>query len=136
MKRALGLLCAGLLLAGAGCEWNLGNTRVEADVTVNDQSIDAAIDEAAAKVQKELQKRGLEATISPDGDGFRVVAKAKSGDQFAVLLSRGLSASGREQTRIRIEWGQVRSRAVAGPAGRRRCLGRAGRELRGHAGRG
>jgi hypothetical protein len=105
MKRALGLLCAGLLLAGVGCEWNVGNTRVEADVRVNDQSIDAAIDEAAAKVQRELQKRGLEATISPDGDNVRVTARTKSGDQFAVLLSRSRTATGREQTRIRVEWG-------------------------------
>jgi hypothetical protein len=105
MKRALGVLCAGLLLAGAGCEWNAGSTRIEADVRVNDQSLDVALDEAVAKVQRELQRRGLEATVTVDGDSTRVVARTKAGDQFAVVFSRSRDGAGKEQTRVRFEWG-------------------------------
>lgn len=105
MTRAVGMLCFGLLLAGAGCSWNAGNTRIEADVKVNEQAINATLDEAAAKVQTELRKRGLEVTGTADGDAVRVVAKAKSGDTFTVFLSRGRGASGKEQTRLRVEWG-------------------------------
>jgi hypothetical protein len=99
------MLCACLLLAGAGCAWDVGSTRVQADVRVNEQAVDATLDEAAAKVQRELSRLGLEVTAAPDGDAVRVVSKTKAGDRFAVVLSRGRSASGREQTQVRVEWG-------------------------------
>jgi hypothetical protein len=101
------MICAGLLLVGAGgCAWNYGSTRFEADVRVNDQSLDVALDEAVAKVQRELQRRGLEATASADGAGVRVTARTKSGDQFVVVFDRSRdAATGKEQTRVRVEWG-------------------------------
>jgi hypothetical protein len=106
MKRAVGILCAGLLFLGAGCVWNVGNTRVEADVKVNDQAVEVALDQAVAKVQKELERRGLEVTINAGTDTVRVVAKARTGDQFTVVLTRGpAAASGKEQTQVRVEWG-------------------------------
>jgi hypothetical protein len=89
----------------AGCGWNLGNTRVEADVRIDERALDLALEDAAQKVQTALQKRGLEVTVKPDGDALRVVSKTKSGDQFTVVLNRAQTMSGKEQTRIRIEWG-------------------------------
>jgi hypothetical protein len=105
MRKAVGTFCACLLLTGAGCWWNIGNTRIEADVRINDQAVDVALDEAVARVQRELQKRGLEVAVSPDADAARVVCKTKRGDQFTIVLSRVRTASGKEQTRVRVEWG-------------------------------
>jgi hypothetical protein len=112
MKRAVGILCAGLLVGAAGCAWNFGNTRVEADVRVNDQAVDLALEDAAAKVQKELQKRGLEVTVHPEGDAIRLVSKTKAGGEFTVVLSRVRLASGKEQTRVRVEWGSSPDREL------------------------
>ena len=105
MKRAIGMCCACFLVMEAGCGWNLGNTRVEADVRIDERALDLALEDAAQKVQTALQKRGLEVTVKPDGDALRVVSKTKSGDQFTVVLNRAQTMSGKEQTRIRIEWG-------------------------------
>jgi hypothetical protein len=117
MKTAVGILCAGLLLAGAGCAWNFGNTRVEADVRVDEQAVDLTLDEAAARVRKELEKRGLEVTVNPDGDAVRVVSRTKTGDQFTVVLNRAHTAY------------QDRPRAVAGAAGDAGGLRRGGGAL-------
>ncbi len=105
MKRAVGLLCACLLLAGAGCAWQFGNTRVEADVKIDDRALDLALDQAAARVQQELQRLGLEVTVNPAGDAVRVVSKMKSGEQFTIVLTRARTATGKEQTNVRVEWG-------------------------------
>jgi hypothetical protein len=109
MKQALLTLCAAALFAGAGCEWDFGNTLFEADVKVNDHALDATVEEAAVKVQKELQKRGLEAAITYTKDGTRVTAKTRSGDQFAVVLTQTPGPSGRPLTRLRVEWGAVKA---------------------------
>ena len=52
-----------------------------------------ALERAADKVQKELQRQGLEVTVNPDSDAIRVVSKTRSGDQFTVVLNRGRSPS-------------------------------------------
>jgi hypothetical protein len=104
MKRAVGILCAGLLLMGAGCVWQFGNTRVEADVQIDEKALDMTLDRAVAKVQAELQKRGLEVTVNPDGDAMRLVCKGRTGGQFTVVLSRARTESGQEQTKARIDW--------------------------------
>ena len=44
MKTVVGILCACLLLAVGGCGWNLGNTRVEADVRIDEKAVDVALD--------------------------------------------------------------------------------------------
>src|ERR1043166_9713667 len=99
MKRAVGVLCACVLFTGAGCVWNFGNTRVETDVRVDEMAVAVALDDAVARVQRELEKRGLEVTVLPEGDAVRVVSKTKTGDQFTVVLSRARTPSGSEQTR-------------------------------------
>jgi hypothetical protein len=90
---------------GTGCVWDFGNTRVEADVQVNEQAIDVTLDRAAEKLQQELQRRGLEVTVNSGGDTVRVVSKTRSGDQFTVVLNRTRTSSGKEQTQVRVEWG-------------------------------
>jgi hypothetical protein len=112
MKRAVGMLCAGLLLMGAGCVWSVGNTRVEANVQVDEQAVDVALDKAADRLQKELQRQGLEVTVNPASDTVRVVSKTRSGDQFTVVLSRERSPSGQEQTKVRVEWATKPDRAL------------------------
>jgi hypothetical protein len=106
MKSVVGMLCACLpLVVVAGCGWNLGNTRVEADVRIDEKPVDVALDDAAARIQGELQKRGLEVTVTPSGDTARVVSKTRSGDQFTLVLRREKTAAGKERTRVRVEWG-------------------------------
>jgi hypothetical protein len=97
---------------GAGCARQFGNTRIEADVRIDDKSIDVALDEAVARVERELQKRGLQVTVNPDGDTVRVVSKTKTGDQFTVVFSRARTASGKEQTKVRVEWGTTPDREL------------------------
>jgi len=104
MRRAVGILCACLLLGGAGCVWDFGKTRVEADVRVDQRSVDLALDEAAARVQQELRRLGLEVAVNPDRDAVRVVSKTSAGDRFTVVLNRVRTASGKEQTGVRVEW--------------------------------
>ena len=105
MKRVVGILCAGLVLSGAGCVWDFGKTRVEADVRVDQRALDLTLDEAAVKLQRELQRRGLEVAVNPVGDAVRVVSRTAAGDQFTIVLRRTrLDASGKEQTTVRIEW--------------------------------
>jgi hypothetical protein len=105
VKRAVAILCVGLLFLESGCAWKFGNTVVEADVRVDEKAVDLALEEAAAKVQKELQMRGLQVTMNPDRDAVRVVSRTKTGDQFTVVLSRARTDSGKEQTKVRVEWG-------------------------------
>ena len=112
MTRLVGALCAGLVLAAAGCALNVGNTRVEADVKIDEQAVDATLETAAEKVKEELQRRGLQVAVSPDADAVRVVSTTRSGDKFTVVLSRGRSPSGTEQTRVRVEWGRAPDREL------------------------
>jgi hypothetical protein len=104
MKRAVAILCGGLLLVGGGCAGRIGNTVVEADVRIDEKSLDVTLDEAAAKLQMELQRRGLQVTVNPDGNTIRVVTRTRSGDQFTMVLTRSIGASGKEQTKVRVEW--------------------------------
>ena len=104
MKRAMLVVCVSVCLMGSGCVWNFGNTRVEADVQVNEQSLDVALDKAVETLRRELQRRNLEVTVNPDGDTVRVVTKTKTGDQFTIILSRIRQDSGKEQTQIRVDW--------------------------------
>ena len=105
MKRTVGVVCAAILIIQAGCSGKLGNTRLDVDVEVDERAIEMTLDEAVTKVQTALAKRGLEVAVNPDGDVVRVVCKTKAGDTFTVVLTRGKAASGKEQTRVRIEWG-------------------------------
>ncbi len=112
MKRSVGILCACLLLTGAGCARQFGNTRIEADVRIDDKAVDVALDDAVAKVQRELQKRGLEVAVNPTAEAVRVVSKTKSGDQFTIVFNRFRTASGKEQTKVRVEWGTTPDREL------------------------
>jgi hypothetical protein len=104
MTRALGMLCAALVVASAGCALNVGNTRVDVAVKVDEQVIASDLDNAVAKLKAELQRRGIQTTVSPDGDAVRVVSTTRTGDKFTVVLTRFQAAPGQEQTRVRVEW--------------------------------
>ena len=104
MKRAVAVLCASLALVGPGCVWQFGNTRVEADIQIDEKSLDMTLDSAAAKIQKELEKRGIQVTLAGAGDTVRVACRTKSNDQFTIVLNRVQDPAGKEQTRARVEW--------------------------------
>jgi hypothetical protein len=110
MTRAMGMLCAALGIALAGCTMNFGHTRVDVAVKVDEMGVETTIDQAVAKLQTELQRRGIQTTVSPDGDAVRVQGTTKTGDKFTVVLSRGpapatsQAGAGAEMTRVRVEW--------------------------------
>jgi hypothetical protein len=104
MIRGMGIVCSGLLLVAAGCAWQIGNTQVEASVKVDEQAVDATLEKATAKVQEELQRRGLQVSVSPEADAVRIVSAMKSGEKFTVVLRRARTLLAKEQTRVRVEW--------------------------------
>jgi hypothetical protein len=103
MFRATGLLCACLVAVGGGCALNVGNTRVDVAVKVDEQAINASIDTAAARLKAELERRGLQVAISQDGDAIKVISRTKGGDQFTLVLTRQ-EVAGKELTKVRVEW--------------------------------
>jgi hypothetical protein len=103
MKWAVMAVCVGLAGA-AGCASLIGNTRIEASVKVDEQAVNASLDAAAARVEAELKSRGISVVVSPGIDSVRLDAVTRSGDKFAVLLTRVRAADGKEQTKVRIEW--------------------------------
>lgn len=123
MTRALGILCAALVVASAGCALNVGNTRVDVAVQVDELGVDATLEQVAVKVKAELEQRGLQVAVNPADDAVRVVSTTKTGDKFTVVLSRGpvpsklpqkeLKAAGaHEQTYVRVEWEKAPDREL------------------------
>ncbi|MFO0845384.1 MAG: hypothetical protein U0797_23875 [Gemmataceae bacterium] len=109
MTRAMGMLCAALVIVSIGCALNVGNTRVDVAVKGDVVGVDATLEEVAVKVKTELERRGLQVAVSSEGDAVRVVSTTKTGDKFTVVLSRGRAPSKfrtpvREQTQVRVEW--------------------------------
>ena len=104
MFRASGILCACLAAALVGCVFNMGGTRVDVAVKVNEQTLDAAFDATAMKLREELQRRGLQVTVNQRGNTIRLTSRTKAGDQFAVVLTRLVTPEGTERTSVRAEW--------------------------------
>lgn len=104
MFRASGLLCACLAAALAGCVFNVGGTRMDVAIKVDEQAVDAKLEVAAAKLQRALEMRGLQVEVTNGPDAVRVVSATRSGDRFTIVLSKQVSPSGKEQTRMRAEW--------------------------------
>jgi hypothetical protein len=107
MFRASGAACAFLAAALAGCVFNAGGTQVDVAVKVDEQALNAAFDATAMKIKAELEKRGLQVMVNAQGDTIRLVSKTKSGDQFAVVLTRLVTPTGTERTMVRAEWEKV-----------------------------
>lgn len=112
MIRAMGILCAGLMLTLTGCALNVGNTRVDVAVKVDEQAVNTTLENAAVKLKTELERRGLQVAVNPEGDTVRVVSTTRTGDKFTVLLSRFRAASGQEQTKVRVEWDKAPDREL------------------------
>lgn len=110
MTRLAGTMCA--VLVAAGCALNAGNTRVDVALKIDEQAVDATLDAAVARIQAELQRRGLQVTVSAEADTARVVSTTRSGDRFTVILSRAPTAAGKEQTRVRVEWDKAPDREL------------------------
>jgi hypothetical protein len=107
MLRASGTICAFLAAALAGCVFNTGGTRVDVAVKVDEQALNAAYDATAIKIKAELEKRGLQVTVNQQGNTIRLVSMTKSGEQFAIVLTRVVTSAGTEQTMVRAEWEKV-----------------------------
>jgi outer membrane biogenesis lipoprotein LolB len=104
MTRILGVLCIVATIALAGCAFDVGNTRVDVGVKIDERAIDASLDNAVAKLKAELERRGLQVAVNPEADAVRVVSTTKAGDKFTLVLTRLPTASGKEQTKVRVEW--------------------------------
>lgn len=103
MLRSWLLLCACLVAVTAGCAFNIGNTRVEAVVKIDEQAIDATLETAVEKVRTELERRGIRVVVRSEGQMTRLAAVTKSGDRFLVILNEYPSPTG-TKTRLRVEW--------------------------------
>ncbi len=110
MLRQMALFCAaGLLAAGAGCAFKMGNNVVQVDVKANDQVIDDALEHVAQRIQAEMQRLGLQVTVAPSGDAVRITSTTKSGQRFVITLVRVNGAQG-TQTTIHVDWDQAPDR--------------------------
>lgn len=112
MIRFVGLLCAGLLIAVAGCTFDLANTRVDVAVKLDDQAVEATLENAAEKIRTALERRGLQVAVSQDTNVVRLASTTKAGDKFTVVLTHGPSKGEKERTRVRIEWETVPDREL------------------------
>jgi hypothetical protein len=112
MVRASGILCACLAILLAGCALNVGNTRVDVAVKVDEQAIDTTLENAAVRLKAELERRGLQVSVSPEADAVRLVSSTKAGDKFTVVLTRFQTAAGKAQTRARVEWDKAPDREL------------------------
>ncbi len=100
----MAMVCAGgFLVALAGCSIPLGNTTVQVGVKVNEQAVNDSIERVAQRLQTEMARMGLQATLSSDGDKVRIVSTTKSGQKFIVVLNRVRGPQG-EQTNVHIDW--------------------------------
>jgi hypothetical protein len=93
----------GFLAVLAGCSFQLGNSNVQVSVKMNEQAVNDTIDHVAQRLKNEMDRMGLQATMSSQGDRVRIVSTTKSGQQFIVALSRIRGPQG-EQTNVHIDW--------------------------------
>jgi len=97
------LWTGGFLVALAGCAFQLGNSTVQVGVKVNEQAVNDSLEHVAQRLKNELDRLGLQASISDDGDAVRITSTTKSGQKFYVLLNRRHGPQG-EQTVVHIDW--------------------------------
>jgi hypothetical protein len=104
MLRSVAILWAGgFLVALAGCAFQLGNSTVQVGVKVNEQAVNDSLEHVAQRLQNELGRLGLQATVSNEGDVVRLTSTTKSGQKFNVLLNRIWGPQG-EKTVVHIDW--------------------------------
>ena len=104
MLRTMAMVWAGGFLAVlAGCSFQLGNSNVQVSVKMNEQAVNDTIDHVAQRLKNEMDRMGLQATMSSQGDRVRIVSTTKSGQQFIVALNRIRGPQG-EQTNVHIDW--------------------------------
>jgi hypothetical protein len=104
MLRTLAMVWAGGFLAVlVGCSFQLGNSNVQVAVKVNEQAVNDTIDHVAQRLKSEMDRMGLQATVSSQGDVLRIISTTKSGQKFIVVLSRIRGPQG-EQTNVHIDW--------------------------------
>ena len=123
MFRRAGMVCAGtLVVAFAGCALQFGNTAVELGVKVNEQLVTDALDHVADRIQREMERLGLQVIVNHEVESVRLTSTTKGGQKFVVVLSRVQGRAG-EQTRLHIDWDQGSDKAlwlqlllVAGPS--------------------
>ncbi len=112
MVKALGILLAALVIALPGCAFDVGSTRVDVAVQIDEQAVDAKLEDAARRIKEDLQRRGIDVSVTQEKNAARLACTAKSGDKFAVVLRRVRSASGAEQTKVRVEWEKAPDREL------------------------
>jgi len=104
MLRTMAMVWAGgFLVVLAGCSFQLGNSNVQVSVKMNEQAVNDTIDHVAQRLKNEMDRMGLQATMSSQGDRVRIVSTTKSGQQFIVALNRIRGPQG-EQTNVHIDW--------------------------------
>jgi hypothetical protein len=105
MFRQTAMVCAaGILMTAAACSFK--NGFVQVDVKPNEQVVNSTLEQVAERIETEMRRLGLQIAVAPSADAIRITSTAKTGQRFAVLLSRVRLPQG-EQTNIRVDWDQA-----------------------------
>jgi hypothetical protein len=76
----------------------------QASNSSNDRVIFGSLESVSASTKDGLEKLGMSVKADKQGEDVRLAVRAKSGESFAVVLTRVQSDRG-EQTRVRLESG-------------------------------
>jgi hypothetical protein len=106
MRQAKQGLCAiGLLvLAAAGCTLPdaLGLSYLQTSAPGQGRVVAASLESVSASTQATLRELGATAVVTQSGEDVRIAYTTRSGNHFALVLTRVRTAQG-EQTRMRLE---------------------------------
>jgi hypothetical protein len=109
MLRQVALFCAaGLLAAGVGCAFKLGNV-AQVEIKPNDQVVNDTLEHVAQRIQNEMQRLGLQVAVAPSADAVSITSTTKSGQRFVITLVRANGPQG-TQTTIHVDWDQAADR--------------------------
>jgi hypothetical protein len=97
---ALAVLTAGIL----GCPNTDMFTQKAAEQPphLEDHLVDAKLEVTAEKAQAILAQMGIQATVSPDPEGFHLIGQTAVGKHVAVVLTR--SPANETLTEVHLEW--------------------------------
>jgi hypothetical protein len=115
MNRAnLGVCVLGALLLLAGCKaFDLGLNVAGPAGDASLRILDGSPDQVAVNLQASLKTKGLNATITKNGDTILVESKTGAGMRFAFMLKSKQTAGGKEQTQVALEWMDGRDEAMS-----------------------
>lgn len=99
---ALGLACV-LLTGCTALDFDLNVLTTNWGSPGGDRVISGSLDTVAESTRASLERVGLAATISRQGETVYIASMSRTGAKFTFVLTRETGKDG-EQTRIRVNW--------------------------------